>query len=394
MKNDLVKLREFAATDRQRDVIDAVIKFGSNRKAASELGITHQAVDNTINAVKKRAAKKGWSPDHDMTKPVPDGFGIKGHSTLYDKDGNVKIQWVKTQVDQERQLELMQEVIATLMEDVPRLDPIPSLGSMSPGCYHTNLLNQYTITDYHMGMLAWHKETGDDWDINIAKKVLHGCFQQMIASAPLAETCIINQLGDFLHSDGIAPVTPTSGHILDQDGRFSKIVKATILTLREIIDMALVKHEMVHVLMAEGNHDPASSIWLRQVFSLLYENEPRVTVDTSVSPYYAHQFGNTALFYHHGHLSKNASLPLLFATDFAKMWGDTTKRYIHTGHRHHVEVKEHPGATVHQHPTLAAKDAYAARGGWRAERRANCITYHKEFGEVGSNTVSPEMIEE
>lgn len=389
MKTDYIQLREFATTDRQREYIDAILKYGNVAAAARALNVSTNAVAEPIRLIKARAAKKGWSPDHDMRKPVPDGFGIRGHSTLYDKDGNVKIQWVKTQVDNERQLELMHEVITTLMEDVPRLLPMGCSGDQ----LNSDLLNQYTITDYHMGMLAWHKETGDDWDINIAKKVLHGCFQQMIASAPAAETCIINQLGDFMHFDGMAPVTPTSGNVLDVDGRFSKIVKATILTLREIIDMALAKHKHVHVLMAEGNHDPVSSIWLRQVFSMLYENEPRVTVDTSVSPYYAHQFGNTALFYHHGHLSKNASLPLLFATDFAKMWGDTTKRYIHTGHRHHVEVKEHPGATVHQHPTLAAKDAYAARGGWRAERRANCITYHKEYGEVGSNTVSPEMIE-
>jgi hypothetical protein len=390
MKNEYVTLREYAATDRQREVLDAVIKFGSGRKAAPELKISYQAVNNTIKAIKARAAKKGWSPEHDMTNPVPDGFAIKGTSTLYDQNGDVKIQWVKTNQDAERQLELMQEVIASLMEDVPRLTPLP----FQHGHLNSELLNQYTITDYHMGMLAWGKETGADWDINIAKKVLHGCFSQMIASAPPAETCVINQLGDFLHSDGIVPVTPGHGNILDVDGRFAKIVKATILTLREIIDMALAKHKHVHVVMAEGNHDPVSSIWLRQVFAMLYENEPRITVDTSPLPYYAHQFGNTALFYHHGHLSKNASLPLLFATDFHEMWGVTTKRYIHTGHRHHVEVKEYPGATVHQHPTLAAKDAYAARGGWRAERRANCITYHKEFGEVGSNTVSPEMIEE
>ncbi len=393
MKNDYVKLREYAATDWQRNVVDAIVKFGSHRKAAPELGVTHQAVTSVVKTIKARAAKKGWSPEHDMVKSVPDGFAVKGTSTLYDQNGDVKVQWVKTNQDAERQLEIIQEVIASLMEDVPRLDPM-ALPIRAVGHYNVDLLNQYTITDYHMGMLAWGQETGADWDINIAKKVLHGCFSQMIEGAPNAETCVINQLGDFVHSDGIAPLTPASGHILDVDGRFDKIVKATVLMLREIIDMALLKHKHVHVIMAEGNHDPVSSIWLRRVFSMLYENEPRITVDTSPAPYYAHEFGKTALFYHHGHLVKNVSLPLLFATDFAEMWGRTTKRYIHTGHRHHVEVKEHPGVTVHQHPTLAAKDAYAARGGWRAERRANCITYHKEFGEVGSNTVSPEMIEE
>ena len=29
---------------------------------------------------------------------------------------------------------------------------------------------QYTITDYHFGMLAWYMEGGANWDVKIAKK--------------------------------------------------------------------------------------------------------------------------------------------------------------------------------------------------------------------------------
>lgn len=74
-------------------------------------------------------------------------------------------------------------------------------------------------------------------------------------------------------------------------------------------------------------------------------------------------------------------------------WGATTKRYVHTGHRHHVEEKEYCGITVVQHPTLAARDAYAARGGWIAERQVTAITYHKLYGRVHTDTVVPEMLE-
>jgi hypothetical protein len=51
------------------------------------------------------------------------------------------------------------------------------------------------------------------------------------------------------------------------------------------------------------------------------------------------------------------------------------------------------GVTVVQHPTLAARDAYAARGGWIADRAAQAITYHKRFGQVGRVMVCPEMVE-
>ena len=48
---------------------------------------------------------------------------------------------------------------------------------------------------------------------------------------------------------------------------------------------------------------------------------------------------------------------------------------------------------VTQHPTLAARDAYAARGGWVTGREATSITYHKKFGKVGETTICPEMLE-
>ena len=154
----------------------------------------------------------------------------------------------------------------------------------------------------------------------------------------------------------------------------------------------LSKHERVIVLLAEGNHDTVSSIWLRALFRAVYENEPRVEVMESALPYYVIQHGETMLGFHHGHLQKNAQLPILMAAQFPKEWGSTTKRYVHTGHRHHVEEKEHSGVTVTQHPTLAARDAYAARGGWHAERMIQSITYHAKHGQVARSFSTPEML--
>jgi hypothetical protein len=317
-----------------------------------------------------------------------EGYLIKGVSTLFDGGGNVRGQWVKTQVDAQRMREIQLATAAAMSADLPRLAPI----AMPTGC-SDNLCNLYTLTDCHVGMLAWRKEGGSDWDLKIAEKTLMGCFSQMISAAPAARVGVVNQLGDFLHSDGLMPVTPTSGHILDQDGRFSKLVAVAIRVLRQIVDLALQRHEEVHLILAEGNHDMASSVWLRQMFKALYENEPRLTVDDSELPYYVFQHGLTLLAFHHGHLKKNDQLPLLFAAQFPKLWGATTKRYAHCGHRHHVEEKEHSGMTVTQHPTLASRDAYAARGGWLSERQATAITYHKDFGEVARATVCPEMLE-
>jgi hypothetical protein len=383
------RLKDYA-TPRQLEFLEAVEKEGSWRKAALALNINERTLSRSLESLKNRAAKQGHSPEHDMTHTVPDGFNVKGVSTYYNKDGKPAAQWVKSTADQERQRELMQAAFEAMADELPRQAPIPG-----PPMTHAQLANLYTFTDSHVGMLAWHKENLDrdgDWDLSIAEKTLTGCFDFMIEAAPAAKVGIVAQLGDFLHSDGMKAITPTSGHLLDQDGRFPKVVQTAIRILRRIVNSALAKHEQVIVLMAEGNHDLASSVWLRAMFRALYENEPRVTVIDSELPYYVYQHGQTMLAWHHGHLAKKESLPLIFAAQFPKVWGSTERRYIHIGHLHHVDEKEHPGVHVIQHPTLAARDAYAARGGWISERQCRVITYHDALGEVARNTVRPEMV--
>jgi hypothetical protein len=376
------------ATVRQLEVLEAIDKHGSQRKAAKALGVSKNTVDSVIASLKKKAALQGYSPAHDMTRTVPDGFKVKGVSSLY-VDGKLSSQWVKSSADEDRRQEMIRAAYEAMAQELPKLGPTKP----KSGNYSDHLATLYTLTDSHVGMLAWAQEAGADWDLKIAEATLTGCFQQMVDSSPPAKVGFVNQLGDFLHSDGLVPVTPTSGHVLDQDGRYTKLVETAVRVLRRVIQMALERHEKVVVLMAEGNHDMASSVWLRVMFKALFENEPRVEVIDSPLPYYVYQHGKTMLAFHHGHLKKNDQLPILFAAQFPKVWGDTTKRYAHTGHRHHTEEKEHSGITVMQHPTLAARDAYAARGGWIAERQVSAITYHAEYGQVARVTVTPEMIQ-
>lgn len=390
---DLVKLckdvglRSFA-TVRQGEIADAVAEHGSVVKAARELGITRSDVQRTVDLLRKRASVRGYSPGHGWTRAVPDTHVAKGVSTYYNEDGVIKGQWVKADINRQAVYEAAKAAAAALAEEITPVD-----ATSAPAHANESLLNVFTMTDCHVGMLAWGKETGEPWDLQIAERVLGGCFVEMVRAAPAAKVAYINQLGDFLHSDGMQAMTPTSGHLLDQDGRFAKVVRVAVRVLRGLVDAALARHEKVYVLLAEGNHDMASSIWLRAMFQALYEREPRVHVIDSEWPYYAHQHGQTMIAFHHGHLKKNDQLPLLFAEAFAPIWGSTRKRYCHTGHRHHVEEKEHSGMVVFQHPTLAAKDAYAARGGWMAMRRATAVTYHDRYGEVSRHTVCPEMLE-
>lgn len=324
---------------------------------------------------------------------VPEGFRMRGRSTLYahrDGESEVVMEWVKTTADAEQQALMLRETLAAMAEDVPRGLPIPQ--NAQSDCANSDLLNLYVLTDYHFGMKAWHEEAGEDWDLDIAEELLIKWFAAAIAQSPKAETAILGQLGDLMHADTMEALTPTSKNLLDVDTRHAKTVRTVIRVIRQIITMLLEKYPTLHVIMADANHDPVSGIWLRELFSMHYEDEPRITVETSPEPYYCYEHGLTSLFFHHGHKRKVTNVDDVLAARFRDVFGRTKFSFAHMGHRHQRHVVESNLMIVEQHRTLAAKDAYAARGGWLSGRDASVITYSRKHGEVGRITLTPEMV--
>jgi len=374
-------------TPRQREILEAIELHGGAKAASIALGINIGGASDAYLSVKKKAALMGYAPENDFTRPVPQGYITKGVSTYYNSEGKPSGQWVKASLSHQALVDAMRETVSGFKDEIP-----PAVSVAPPTNTEDQLCNLYTFTDYHLGMLAWHKEGGSDWDITTAEKTIIAALTQMVNQSPTAHTAVLNIQGDFLHTDGKTPVTPASKHVLDADSRFPKIRRAAIRIIRSLMAVCLQRHQEVYLIIAEGNHDEESSGWLADLFAVHYEEEPRVTVNDSVLPFYVFEWGSTMLGIHHGHKVKNESLPLLFAAQFPQEWGRTTRREIHCGHRHHRDEKEYNGVTVVQHPTLAARDAYAARGGWIADRAAWAITYHKKYGAVGRVMVTTEML--
>lgn len=383
------ELRSFA-TPRQLEYLDAVEKHGSNQKAAVAMGVGRRTIDQGIALLRKTAALRGYAPEFDMTRTVPSTHVAKGVSTYYNKDGKVTAQWVKSSLADDQLQAIRQAAFEAMADELPREPAAPFNGGPCNG----DLLNCYVITDFHLGALSWAPETGASWDIDIAEQTLVAWFARAIEQSPNAQTALLAQISDLLHWDGFDAVTPASKHLLDADGRFPKLARVVIRVLRRIIRMLLAKHERLHIIMADANHDPVSQVWLREWLSVLFEDDPRITVDTSPSPYNAYEFGKVAIFTHHGHKRKVTNVAEVFAAQFREMFGRTKYAYAHMGHLHHTDVKENNLMIVEQHRTLAAPDAYSARGGWLSGRDAKVITYHQEYGEVGRITVSYDMIKE
>jgi len=380
------------ATETENNYISEVVRLNSMTGAAKSLDRDYKTLKEAIDRVKNRAAKKGFAPDHDMVNTVPDMFMVDRATTHYDSQNNVKNQWIKSKVDPDQYRVMLEEARAAFAESIPRDKAAPPMSKKHADAVDPDKLNLYVITDYHIGMNSWWEETGDNWDTKIAESMLYDWFKEAIIQTPNAKVGIIGQLGDFLHWDGLLPLTPASRHVVDADTRYRLIVRVAIRVLRRVIALLLQKHEHVHLICAEGNHDESSSVVLSECFGAFYENDPRVTVDLTGDIYYCYEWGKTSLFFHHGHRKKVTNLHDVFAAKFRDVFGRTKYSYGHVGHFHHAEMKETNLMQVFQHRTLAAKDSYASRGGYLSDREALAITYSKEFGYVGTKSITPEML--
>jgi hypothetical protein len=371
----------------------ALVEAGGVKPAAKLLGCNRNSLQKRLARMRNAGIEL---PTSTVYPVMPAGQRLRGVSTLLKITdpitGEPQVQWVKTREDATQVETALRTVLDAMKDEVPREPARPLPGKSINEAANARLASLVTITDYHMGMYSWAEETGDDWDLTIAENMLVEWFRLALEQCPSSHLGILAQLGDFLHYDSLDAVTPRSGHNLDADSRAQKMIRVGIRVLRRIIGMMLDKFVEVRVLMAEGNHDPIGSAWLRETFRLYYENEPRVTVDDSPDPYYAVQWGAIGLFFHHGHLKKAEQLDRVFARKFRSIYGESTRCYGHCGHLHHKVVMETSLMHIEQHPTLAAADAYASRSGFLSDRGAAIITYDKEYGEVGRVSVTPDMV--
>lgn len=366
------------ASQRQAEIIQAVIQHNGQRGASRVLGVSRGSIQDAINRVKVKAALHGYAPDQGMTQEVPSPFVVKGTSTLYDENGAMRLQWVKTKLDDEAAEAIVRQFIADLTQDVKGKGPKVK----APKKVDSDLLAVYPMGDPHFGMYAWAAEAGDDFNTELAESLTCAAIDRLVDSAPAADTGIILVLGDLIHADSTTNRTPNSGATLDVDTRWARVMQIGLRALRYSITKALAKHKKVIVRIVRGNHDPHASIAISLALEAFFHGNERVTVDLSPSAHWYYQHGEVLIGSTHGDTTKKADLLGVMASDKPQEWGQTKHRYWYCGHVHHVEQKEFPGVVVEYFRTLAPKDAWHAAQGYRSGRDMCLIVLHKKYGEI------------
>lgn len=362
-----------------RLIADSYADSGSIHATSRDLGMHRRRV---------RSALKSLGLLSPSARPVLEpatGQHVSGVSTLVrltnDPDGKV-LQWVKTSGDQSSKVQAFSEAIEAISRQI-----VSYPATVPPALVSDDLMCVIPIGDPHIGMLSWAAETGADWNLEIAERVIVSAVGLAVGLAPAAGKCLLINLGDYFHSDSQANRTAKSGHQLDVDGRWAKIIECGIRIQTRIIDLCLAKFGVVEMVNVRGNHDDHSSILLDHTISAYYRDEPRVVVNISPRQHRFFEFGSCLIGTHHGHLAKAESLVLLAAAQEPQLWGRTKYRRIYCGHVHHDRLREFPGCVVETFNTLAARDAYAAGAAYFSARDLKVDTWHISRGLINRSTV-------
>lgn len=368
------KLYEFA-TPVEREHLDCMIFHGSARKAAEALGLSKDAVSKAYRRVKARAAKQGYAPESGIDHPVAEGFELRGYSH-FTKTALGEPNWLKTRAAERDYW----EGIRTAIEAVKPIDPAILPAPEEP---QSDIVPFLQIGDAHIGMLASEAETGANFDITIAKREICAAAAALIDEAPPCERMVINDLGDGTHYETFKAMTEASGHAVDYDTRYWKMIDAYVEICEFIAERALAKANTVDLIYNQGNHSRSNDSWIAVLMRSLHRNNPRVNVLRNESPYIAYRMGKTFVLIHHGDKAKPEAVAKVMAEDYAIDWGETEYRYIDGGHVHHSQRKELPGCVFESWNNLAPRDKYAHDGGWRSKQCMTLVLRSRRYGERG-----------
>jgi len=376
-------------TPRQREILEVIERLGSAKAASIELGMNLGGASETYLAVKRKAAKLGYSPTHDWTRPVPDGYVAKGVSTYYNAEGKPAGQWVKASLSHEQQKEFFEKFVRDLCEPLKGLAPLVA----PPTTENEKLLSVYPIGDQHHGMYAESEQTGTEYNTDISTRLLTTSVDFLCASAPNSGTALLLDVGDFHHANDSSNQTPASHHQMHVTASYGKVMQTGAMALVHCTLRLLEKHQNVIVWIMPGNHNPDAAFATALAISFYFHNEPRVTVDLGNSAFKFMRFGNNLIASHHGDGTKAANLPLIMAVDRPKDWAETEYRVWHCGHIHHKTFKEEPGCDIETHRTLAPSNSWDHKKGYRSKREMQRIDYHIELGECNRQRCDAKMLQ-
>lgn len=249
------------------------------------------------------------------------------------------------------------------------------------------------IADAHFGKLSSAYETGDNYNLEIAKKRVYKGVEGILNKAKgFGIDRVLFVIGnDVLHIDSPYAKT-TAGTFQNTDGMFYDMFNVAFDVYVNIIESLAVSF-YVDVVFNPSNHDYMLGWTFSQKLQAWFKDVKHITFNCDMSHRKYYQYGVNLIGTTHGDGARMENLPLLMAQESPKLWSETKYRYCYLHHIHHKQVnkfqsgKDYIGVTVEYLRSPSSSDSWHHRNGFTGNKKAiEGFIHHKEYGQIARIT--------
>jgi len=277
-------------------------------------------------------------------------------------------------------------------QSLKTLRPKSELISIEKTKFEKNSTVVINLADLHLGKLVSEHETGERYNIDIAKERFLTCIKHL---AYKSYSCygikkfILSSLGDTLHTDTVKSTT-TSGTYVESDTRASKVFEVALEVLTESIDILKQFADEVEFININGNHCELSEQHLGIALKAYYRKDDKVIINAEPKVRKSILIGDNLLSWTHGDTNMN-TLPLTIATEVPELWGKSKFRLVQLGHLHGTKKKvfqaedEFNGVIVRHFSSLSGTDSWHNKNNYIGnQKRGTALVFSdNEIGIVG-----------
>ena len=253
----------------------------------------------------------------------------------------------------------------------------------------TQKMVEISLYDIHFGMLSWKMETGEDYDLKLARNIYNNAIDQIIKRLEHEKIdYFLFPIGnDFLHINDTTNLTPRAKNRLVVDGRLAKVITEAEYMLVDSVNK-LKQIAPVKLFWIPGNHDPETSYYLLRILNAKFDNDKYVEVDTSPAPRKYKLYGRNLIGFAHGMaMARQKNWMAVMADECAGIWKPNQYREVHTGHQHReseliYKTTNTIGSMVLRViPSMCGTDYWHFEKGFTATpKTALCFIWDKKYG--------------
>jgi hypothetical protein len=246
------------------------------------------------------------------------------------------------------------------------------------------------LVDHHFGLLAWGRETGNDYDLKIAEDLYVKGMEKGIDAVKDYEIAqfLLPVGSDFFHINAPDNRTPKGNNPLDVDSRLAKVFEVGFYSVIKAVERAR-QIAPVEIKWIPGNHDPETSFYLCKVIEAYYRNADDVTVDTEPTWRKFYKWHNTLLGMCHGDEEPHQRLPTIMADSCPIEWGQCKHKEWLVGHIHKkkqmnfVGIDSFGSTIIRFMPSLCRIDQWHYKKGFVGGNKSMEILAYDENGLKG-----------